>query len=138
MDSIIKMIIDETLDAEIKEWLEKNSNGNKINTDEVYLGHTFLMDGTQDSSTEEYRILIDSCVTTAHNRFFIDVINRESIGIAYGWTGFAMVANSGRCVDEFEVFSSKLGKKVATLTELKDFIDKQNSELNEKKGNKSL
>lgn len=111
MDSMMEAILNMTIDDDIEKWLLKSANGNEIKADEVYFAHTIYIDESQRHSDEEFRILIDSSIKTPHNKFFIDVINRESVSLINGWCGFAMVDNSKRCVDFFEPLSIELGKK---------------------------
>lgn len=133
MDPIIEKILNMTISDDIEKWLLKNANGNEINTEEVYFAHTVYIDENQMTSDEEFRILIDSSIRTPHNRFFVDVINEEGVGIINGWTGFAMISNSKRCVDFFEPLSIKLGKKIANFEEIKEYVNEKNREINNKK-----
>ena len=128
MDQLMKVIVDNAIDGDIEKWLADSNNGSEIKADEVYFAHTVLVNNRRETSEEEFRVLIDSSVRTAHNRFFVDVINRESMGTIYGWTGFGMVENSGRCVDAADPLSKKMGKDVVSFEEMKEFVDEQNKE----------
>ena len=132
MDSIMKTMLNMTMSDDIEKWLLKNANGNEINTEEVYFAHTVYVGENQTTSDEEFRILIDSSVRTPHNKFFVDVITEEGVGIINGWTGFTMIRNSGRCVDFFEPLSIKIGKKIANFDEIKEFVNEQNIEISNK------
>ena len=133
MDSIMKIMLDMTISEDIEKWLLKTENGSKINTEEVYFAHTVYIDENQTTSDEEFRILIDSSIRTPHNKFFVDVINEETVGIINGSTGFAMISNTGRCVDFAEPLSIKYGKKIANFDEIKEFVNEQNREISNKK-----
>lgn len=133
MDLITKIMFDMTISHDIEEWLLKNANGNEINIEKVYFAHTVYIDENQMTSDEKFRILIDSSVRTPHNRFFVDVINEEGVAIINGWTGFAMINNSGRCVDFLEPLSIKLGKRIADFDEIKEFVNEQNREISNRK-----
>ena len=126
MDQIMKMLVDNAIDKDIAKWLADNNDGNDINADEVYFAHTVLVNEQRETSEEEFRVLIDSSIRTPHNRFFVDVINHESMGSIYGWTGFGMVPNLGRCVDAADALSKKIGKSVVSFEEMKEYVDEQN------------
>ena len=129
MNNIMHLIINAHVDEDIDSFLTNSSNGSKIDLNKVYFAHTIFVDERNAMDSEDYAILIDSGIRTAHNRFFVDIIKKEGLGIFGGWTGFAMTPNTGRCVDSFEPFSNILLKKEGTLEELKKYVDEKNKEL---------
>lgn len=133
MDPIIKIVLDMSIEDDMEEWLSKTSNGEEVHTDEVYLAHTVNVDGYGKGTDEEFRIIIPSRLVTPHNKFFVDVIHKEGLGILNGYTGFGMTPNTGRCVVAIEPLSDKFGKEIASLEEIKTFVDEQNKEIKGKK-----
>lgn len=129
MDDIMKMLVDNAIDRDIEQWLGQSEEGEKIDANEIYFALTSFVDEKRESSGEEFRVLIDSSVRTAHNRFFVDVINRESMGIIHGWTGFACVPNTGRCVVSADPLSKKMGRQFVSFAEMQQFVDEQNINL---------
>lgn len=144
MDDVMKMMIEMEMDSDIEKFIENNSNEMGLDTSKLYIGQCVYRKPQRfpmrkDGITEEeinanvelnaqqtYRILIDSGVRTAHNRFFIDILNRLSIGSAHGWTGFGCVPNTGFCVEELDLLSNKTDKTRMTLEEISDFVDEYN------------
>ena len=129
MHDITRLIINAHIDEDIEQFLTSSSNGSKIDLNKVYFAHTIFINERNVMDSEDYAILIDSGIRIAHNRFFVDIIKKEGLGILGGWTGFAMTPNTGRCVDSFEPFSNVLLKKEGVLEELKEYVDEKNKEL---------
>ena len=126
MDNVSKILIDNSLEDDLNKFLQESDNGKRINTENVYFSHCVFTDEDSNVTKERYGAVIDSSVTTPHNRFFIDIVYRESLSAKGGWTGFEMIDSSGWCVDTLDKFSNIFHKDTISLDEITDFITKKN------------
>jgi len=142
MDDLMKMMTEMEMDNDIAKFIENNSNEQGIDTSKLYIGQcTYkpkrmplmkaetdeeIKANTELNAQQPFRILIDSGVRTAHNRFFVDIINKISIGDAHGWTGFGCVPNTGVCVEELDLLSNKSNKERMSLEEIIEFVNDYN------------
>lgn len=141
MDNLMKIMLDMQIDEDIKKFIESNSNDQGIDASKLYIGkcvyipktvpileadsEATIKDNMEFNAKNPFRILIDATLKTPHNRFFIDIINKQSLGVVNGWTGIG-VPNRGFCVNEVEVLSIKIGKSRISLEELNAFIEEYN------------
>ena len=134
MDKVMKFFVDGEMNKDIENFLRNHSNNQGINLSKLYFGHVSFVGKSSNNLGDEYRILIDSSIKTPHNRFFVDIINKESFGIFGGFTGITNIDNTGACVDEFILLSDKIDKKRMTIEEIRIFISQFNDKsINEEK-----
>ena len=129
MEDFLKEIIKMHLDDEIEKFFIDSSNGEKIDTRHIYFSHCVFVEQNGSVTDERYSAIIDSSTRTPHNRFFIDLINKEVLGIQNGWTGFSMRPNRGWSVDAFEQFNNEINKETITFEELERYIAEKNETL---------
>lgn len=129
--SIIKNLVDLKKEEDLDRFRVLSMEGNSIETEKLFLGHTISKDKNDKNS--EYLVLIDSSVEIPHSKFFIDIISGETIGYIYGWSGFDVVDSKERAIDSYRPLAEIVDEKVVSLDRIEELLRYLNDKNNKVK-----